>query len=54
MANYLKVSSVKKLIKANEKRCSKDFIEALDKKVEEIINHNMANTKAITLKELQS
>jgi hypothetical protein len=52
MADYLKVSAIKKMIKASDHRCSMDFINALDKKVEEIIKTAISESKAITLKEL--
>jgi hypothetical protein len=52
MAAYLKVSAIKKMIKSKNHRCSKEFIEMIDRKVEEMVEKTIANTKAITLKEL--
>ena len=52
MADYLKVSAIKKFLKAKEKRCSKDFIDALDQEVASIITKSMEGSKAITVKEL--
>jgi len=52
MANYLKVSAVRNLIKSKEKRCSKDFIELLDREVYIIVMKTIENNKAMTLKEI--
>jgi hypothetical protein len=37
MANYLKVSAIKALVKESGRRSGKDFIEALDEVVKDII-----------------
>jgi hypothetical protein len=52
MAAYLKVSAIKKMIKSKGHRCSKEFIEQVDRQVEMMVNKAIEQTKAITLKEL--
>ena len=50
MAAYLKVSAVRNLVKSKGKRCSKDFIEAVDREVNSIVLKAIATCKAMTLK----
>ena len=52
MAEYLKVSAIRKFIKAKSKRCSKDFIEELDNEVLKLVNLSITRCKAMTLKSL--
>ena len=52
MANYLKVSAIKAKIKEKGKRCSMDYIDSLDKLVEETINDSVEQSKTVTIKEL--